>query len=142
VRRYVHPDTFKMFEREAARHGLHHAAVGAMVRSSYHADQQAHGAARSRRRIDWPALSAWARARWHGALDVAELAAQVHLSPTQFAARCRQETGQSPMQWLRGQRLAHARALRLGGLAVAEAARRTGYRSPSALTAALRREGR
>jgi AraC-like DNA-binding protein/mannose-6-phosphate isomerase-like protein (cupin superfamily) len=99
-------------------------------------------AARSRRRIDWPALSAWARARWHGALDVAELAAQVHLSPTQFAARCRQETGQSPMQWLRGQRLAHARALRLGGLAVAEAARRTGYRSPSALTAALRREGR
>ena len=41
VRRYVHPDTFKMFEAEAYKMGFSHAAVGAMVRSSYHADQQA-----------------------------------------------------------------------------------------------------
>ena len=41
VRRYVHPDTFKMFETEAYAMGFTHAAVGAMVRSSYHADQQA-----------------------------------------------------------------------------------------------------
>lgn len=44
VRRYVHPDTFAMFEREAYAMGFTHAAVGAMVRSSYHADQQAHAA--------------------------------------------------------------------------------------------------
>ncbi len=44
VRRYVHPDTFAMFDREAAAMGFTHAAVGAMVRSSYHADQQAHAA--------------------------------------------------------------------------------------------------
>jgi lipoic acid synthetase len=44
VRRYVHPDTFKMFEQEAIKMGFSHAAVGAMVRSSYHADQQAHEA--------------------------------------------------------------------------------------------------
>jgi len=44
VRRYVHPDTFAMFEREARAMGFSHAAVGAMVRSSYHADQQAHAA--------------------------------------------------------------------------------------------------
>src|SRR5919206_1954757 len=44
VRRYVHPDTFRMFEREAAAMGFSHAAVGALVRSSYHADQQAHAA--------------------------------------------------------------------------------------------------
>ena len=44
VRRYVHPDTFKMFEAEAKTLGFSHAAVGAMVRSSYHADQQAAGA--------------------------------------------------------------------------------------------------
>ncbi len=43
VRRYVHPDTFKMYEEEAYKMGFAHAAVGAMVRSSYHADQQAHG---------------------------------------------------------------------------------------------------
>jgi lipoic acid synthetase len=41
VKRYVHPDTFKMFEAEAYAMGFSHAAVGAMVRSSYHADQQA-----------------------------------------------------------------------------------------------------
>ena len=44
VRRYVHPDTFKMFEEQAAQMGFAHAAVGAMVRSSYHADVQAHQA--------------------------------------------------------------------------------------------------
>ena len=47
VRRYVHPDTFKMFETRAYEMGFSHAAVGAMVRSSYHADQQAHAAAES-----------------------------------------------------------------------------------------------
>jgi len=44
VLRYPHPDTFAMFEREATAMGFTHAAVGAMVRSSYHADQQAHAA--------------------------------------------------------------------------------------------------
>ncbi len=41
VKRYVHPDTFKMFEVEAYAMGFSHAAIGAMVRSSYHADRQA-----------------------------------------------------------------------------------------------------
>ena len=41
VRRYVHPDTFARFEREALAMGFRNAAVGAMVRSSYHADRQA-----------------------------------------------------------------------------------------------------
>ncbi len=44
VERYVHPEVFAMFEREARLMGFRHAAVGAMVRSSYHADQQAHAA--------------------------------------------------------------------------------------------------
>jgi lipoic acid synthetase len=47
VRRYVHPDTFKMFEAKAYEMGFAHAAVGAMVRSSYHADEQAHAAAQA-----------------------------------------------------------------------------------------------
>jgi lipoic acid synthetase len=41
VLRYVHPETFAMFEREAYAMGFRHAAVGALVRSSYHADAQA-----------------------------------------------------------------------------------------------------
>jgi lipoic acid synthetase len=41
VGRYVHPDVFCRFEREAYAMGFRHAAVGALVRSSYHADHQA-----------------------------------------------------------------------------------------------------
>jgi lipoic acid synthetase len=44
VLRYVHPDTFAMFEREAKAMGFSHAACGPMVRSSYFADEQAHSA--------------------------------------------------------------------------------------------------
>ncbi|MEO6033104.1 MAG: lipoyl synthase, partial [Burkholderiaceae bacterium] len=55
VRRYVHPDTFKMFEREADAMGFTHAAVGAMVRSSYHADEQAEAAGLSPRPLPGPA---------------------------------------------------------------------------------------
>src|SRR5207302_1876646 len=44
VARYVHPEVFAMFGREAQALGFTHAAVGAMVRSSYHADRQAHAA--------------------------------------------------------------------------------------------------
>jgi len=43
VARYVTPETFSMFEREAIAMGFRHAAVGALVRSSYHADRQAEG---------------------------------------------------------------------------------------------------
>ncbi len=43
VRRYVHPDVFRRFEDEALAMGFRHAAVGALVRSSYHADRQAEG---------------------------------------------------------------------------------------------------
>ena len=44
VSRYVHPDTFKMFEQEAIKMGFSGAACAPMVRSSYWADQQAHSA--------------------------------------------------------------------------------------------------
>ncbi|MCF8149427.1 MAG: lipoyl synthase [Sulfuritalea sp.] len=44
VLRYVHPDVFAMYAREAAAMGFTHAASAPLVRSSYHADQQARGA--------------------------------------------------------------------------------------------------
>ena len=44
VERYVDPEVFLGFERQALDLGFKHAAIGAMVRSSYHADQQAHEA--------------------------------------------------------------------------------------------------
>ena len=42
VERYVEPAAFERFAREAAAMGFLHAASAPMVRSSYHADQQAH----------------------------------------------------------------------------------------------------
>jgi lipoic acid synthetase len=65
VQRYVHPDTFKMFEDEARQMGFSHAAVGAMVRSSYHADQQARAAGvcvNSNDKLDSPSLG-WTEQR-------------------------------------------------------------------------------
>ena len=44
VLRYVHPDGFAALERAAQEMGFLHAAIGPMVRSSYHADRQAHAA--------------------------------------------------------------------------------------------------
>ncbi|HWU82103.1 MAG TPA: lipoyl synthase [Methylophilaceae bacterium] len=44
VKRFVTPERFAQFEREAMAMGFTHAACGPMVRSSYHADQQAHSA--------------------------------------------------------------------------------------------------
>jgi lipoic acid synthetase len=44
VERYVEPATFKIYEKRAAELGFRHAAIGPLVRSSYHADQQAHSA--------------------------------------------------------------------------------------------------
>lgn len=94
---------------------------------------------RVRREIDWPELSRWLHARMHEPLTVADLAARVHLSASRFAQRCLEANGMGAMAWLRAQRLERARQLRAAGLGVAEAARRCGYRSPSALTAAMRR---
>ena len=44
VTRYVHPDTFAMYETKAKEMGFTGAACAPMVRSSYWADQQAHSA--------------------------------------------------------------------------------------------------
>lgn len=97
---------------------------------------------RPRRDVDWVALSRWVQARLHQPLTAATLAAQVHLSESQFRSRCLQATGCSPMAWVRQQRLLQAQALRLAGLPAAQVARRTGYATPSALAAALRAQSR
>lgn len=44
VRAYIHPNIFKMYEDKAYKMGFTYAAVSAMVRSSYHAELQAHNA--------------------------------------------------------------------------------------------------
>ena len=41
VQRYVHPDTFEMFKEEGLKMGFTVVESGPLVRSSYHADEQA-----------------------------------------------------------------------------------------------------
>jgi transcriptional regulator GlxA family with amidase domain len=83
----------------------------------------------------------WVQSRLDRPVSVAELAQRVHLGVSQLTLRCHEANGMGPQEWLRAQRLSRARQLRDMGLAVNEVARRTGYRSPSALTAALRKSG-
>lgn len=97
-------------------------------------------AARAGRAIDWTALDAWVEAHLHLPLSVARLAEQACLSPSQFAARCQAEQGLAPMAYVRQRRLMAARRLREAGWQVQRIADHCGYRSPSALTAALRRD--
>jgi AraC-like DNA-binding protein len=97
---------------------------------------------RTGRTIDWAALDAWVDAHLHAPLSVALLAERVHLSPSQFAARCQAERGLAPMAYVRQRRLVAARRLREAGWQVQRIAEHCGYRSPSALTAALRRDER
>jgi lipoyl synthase len=44
VLRYVEPEAFRKFAHHADEMGFTHAACGPLVRSSYHADRQAHEA--------------------------------------------------------------------------------------------------
>ena len=73
-------------------------------------------------------------------LDNATLAARCYLSVAQFVARFQAEAGCTPQSYVRERRLAKALRLLDEGLPVAVVAARVGYASPSALTAALRRE--
>ncbi|MEW6689735.1 MAG: lipoyl synthase, partial [Pseudomonadota bacterium] len=45
VERYVRPEVFSELEKKAVEMGFAHAAIGPLVRSSYHAEQQAAGIA-------------------------------------------------------------------------------------------------
>ena len=94
---------------------------------------------RVRRAIDWMALQDWVDARLEVPLRVADLAARVHLSPTQFTVRCIEEQGSPPAAWLRERRVRKARFLRRQGWSAERAALACGYAGASALIAATHR---
>lgn len=94
---------------------------------------------RVRRDIDWQGVSLWVKDHLSRPLSVGDLAERACLSESQFRARCVEALGCSPMQWIRRLRLEQAQHLRRQGMSVAAVANQTGYDSPSALTAALRR---
>ena len=92
---------------------------------------------KARRIVDWKKLSAWTGDRLGQKLRAADLAGLANLSESQFRARCLEELGLSPMQWIRQLRLSKAQLLREAGIPVGVIAARVGYETPSALAAAL-----
>jgi AraC-like DNA-binding protein len=94
-------------------------------------------ATKARRPVDWDKLTAWTKVRLGQNLRAVDLAELAHLSESQFRARCQEELGLTPMQWVRGLRLEKAVQLREAGMKVADISTRVGYETPSALTAAL-----
>ncbi len=136
-----HPEEALALGRYLARALSHPDGLAAMVGAPLLLEAWSRGEMQNRRSgrvIDWRALAAWVQQHLHEPVSVSRLAAEACLSPTQFAARCRAETGFSVMQWLRGQRLTRAAVLRLQGVKLEQAAVQCGYQSPSALSAALR----
>jgi AraC-like DNA-binding protein len=94
-------------------------------------------AGKTRRTVDWKHMTSWTNANLNQKLRAADLAGLAHLSESQFRARCIEEMGLAPMQWIRQLRLTKAQLLREAGISVAVTSARVGYKTPSALTAAL-----
>lgn len=92
---------------------------------------------KTRRTVDWKNLTSWTNARLGQKLRATDLAGLAHLSESQFRARCLEEMGLTPMQWIRQLRLTKAQLLREAGISVAVISARVGYETPSALTAAM-----
>lgn len=99
-------------------------------------------AGKARRTVDWKTLASWTNARLDQKLRTGDLAGLAHLSESQFRARCFEELGLTPMQWIRQLRLTKAQGLRDAGMPVSVISARVGYETPSALTAAMRQHKR
>lgn len=93
------------------------------------------------RRLPLPAIVAYVERHLAHPLQVKDLARLAGLSVPRFHARFRDETGLTPLDFIRRQRLQHGKELLMNStLGVAEIAGRVGYASQSAFTAALSRE--
>jgi transcriptional regulator GlxA family with amidase domain len=85
------------------------------------------------------ATRAWASARLGEPLTLADLAAHARMSVRTFTRRFREETGQSPLRWLAGQRIALARELlESTDASVDRVAADAGFGTPASLRQHLR----
>lgn len=95
-------------------------------------------------RVDGGELAAlldWLQEQLHRDVTVAEMAAQVAMSPRTFARRFREQTGTTPFRWVRGQRLQRAQELlEASTLDIEQVARRTGFGTAANLREHFRRE--
>lgn len=89
--------------------------------------------------LDLTRIDSFIRQRLDQPVSVAEMAEQVHISPSHFHALFKQRAGQSPHQYVLGARVEEAvRLIRDSSMPLAEVASRCGFSSQSALTHAVR----
>lgn len=89
--------------------------------------------------LDLSRIDAYIRQRLDQPVSVAEMAAQVHISPSHFHALFRKRAGQSPHQYLLGARVEEAvRLICHSAMPLSEVGSRCGFSSQSALTHAVR----
>lgn len=91
------------------------------------------------RSLDLTRIDAYIRKRLDQPISVADMAAQVYVSPSHFHVLFKQLAGQSPHQYVLRARVAEAlKLIRQSRLPLSEVASRCGFSSQSALTHAVR----
>lgn len=126
----------------AANRGALNWHLGAVLLHSLH-DRLFSGSPRIRHHqsLDLSRIDSFIRQRLDQPVSVADMAAQVHVSPSHFHTLFKQRAGQSPHQYLRNARVDEAvRLICNSALPLAEVATRCGFSSQSALTHAVRQQ--
>ncbi len=91
--------------------------------------------------LDLSRIDSYIRQRLDQPVSVAQMAAQVHISPSHFHALFKQRAGQSPHQYLLRARIGEAvRLICHSAMPLSEVASRCGFSSQSALTHAVRED--
>lgn len=87
------------------------------------------------------AAQQWMLSRLHTSVTVAQMARRAHMSLRTFHRRFREQSGTTPLTWLRQQRIARTKELlESSNLSVEEITARVGMGTPANLRSAFRRE--
>lgn len=113
---------------------------GALLHSLHHRLFSEPMVSQPLRSLNWSRIDAFISERLDQPISVADMAAQVYVSPSHFHMLFKQYSGQSPHQYVLRARVAQAlRLICQSHMPLSEIASRCGFSSQSALTHAVRR---